>query len=55
MRPRAFRVGPADDDELLTVQRFGFAPEAAVSRGIGSVDRLGDDALETELTGVSQD
>ena len=55
MRPRAFRVGPADDDELLTVQRFGFAPEAAVSRGLGSVDRLGDDALETELAGVSQD
>ena len=47
MRPRSFRVGPADDDELLTVQRFGFAPEAAVSGGIGSVDRLGDDALET--------
>ena len=26
MRPRAFRVGPADDDELLAIQRFGFAP-----------------------------
>ena len=26
MRPRPFRVGPADDDELLAIQRFGFAP-----------------------------
>ena len=26
MRPRSFRVGPADDDELLAVQRLGFAP-----------------------------
>jgi len=26
VRPRSFRVGPADDDELLAVQRFGFAP-----------------------------
>jgi hypothetical protein len=55
MRPRPFRVGPADDDELLAVQSFGFAPEAAVSRRIGGVDRLGDDALETELAGVLQD
>jgi hypothetical protein len=29
--PRSFRVGPADDDELLSVERFGFAPKAAVS------------------------
>ena len=30
MRPRSFRVRPADDDELLAVQPFGFAPGAAV-------------------------
>ena len=34
MRPRAFRIRPADDDEFLAVQGFGFAPEAAVSRRI---------------------
>ena len=26
IRPRSFRIGPADDDELLAVERFGFAP-----------------------------
>ena len=26
MRPRSFRVGPADDNEFLAVERFGFAP-----------------------------
>ena len=55
IRPRPFRVGPADDDELLAVERFGFAPQAAVSRRIGRVDRLGDHALEAELAGVLQD
>ena len=30
MRPRSFWIGPADDDELLAVQSFGFAPKAAV-------------------------
>jgi hypothetical protein len=52
MRPRSFRVGPADDDELLAVQPFGFAPKAAISWRVVRVDRLGDDALKTELTGV---
>ena len=55
MRPRSFGVGPADDDELLAVEPFGFAPQAAISRRIGDVNRLGNDALETELIGVSQD
>ena len=55
MRPRSLRIRPADDDEFLPVQRFGFAPEAAVSRRIGRVDRLGDDALEAKLAGVLQD
>jgi hypothetical protein len=45
-------AGPANDDELLAVQPFGFAPSPAVSWRIGCVDRLGDHALETELAGV---
>jgi hypothetical protein len=32
--PRSFRVGPADDDELLAAQRFGFAPQAARFCGV---------------------
>jgi hypothetical protein len=31
IRPRHFRVGPADDDELLAAERLGLAPEAAIS------------------------
>jgi hypothetical protein len=37
MRPRSFRVAPPNDDELLAVESFGFAPQAAVSRRIGPV------------------
>src|SRR5580698_3649650 len=55
MRSRSFRVGPADDHELLAVQPFGFAPKAAVSWRIGRVDRLGDDVLKTKLAGVPKD
>jgi hypothetical protein len=50
MRPRSFRVGPADDDKLLAVEPFGFPPKAAVSWRIRGVDRLGDDALKTEAS-----
>ena len=49
MRPRSFRVRPSDDDEFLAVERLSFAPEAAVTRRVRRVDRLRDDALETEL------
>jgi hypothetical protein len=55
MRTRSFRVRPADDDELLAVQGFGFAPQASVSRRIGRVDRLRDHALKAELAGMRQD
>jgi hypothetical protein len=55
MRPRSFRVGPADDDELLAVERFGFAPQAAVAGRIGRVDRFRDDPLKAELAGVLED
>jgi hypothetical protein len=55
MRPRSFRVGPADDDELLAVQPFGFAPEAPVSRRVGRIDGLGHHPFEAELAGVLQD
>ena len=37
MRPRTFRVAPPNDDELLAVESFGFAPQTAVSRRIGPV------------------
>jgi hypothetical protein len=46
MRPRSFGIGPADDNELLPVQRFGFAPQPAVSRRIRRVDRFRDHALK---------
>jgi hypothetical protein len=52
MRPRAFRVGPADDNELLTIETFGFAPEAPVSGCIWRIDRFGNDAFEAKLAGV---
>ena len=55
MRARAFWIGPADHDEFLSVEAFGFAPEAAVARRIGRVDRLGDDALEAQFAGVLED
>src|SRR5580692_5911667 len=55
MGPRSLRIGPADDHELLAVERFGLAPQAAVSPRIGSVNRLRDHALEAELAGVLQD
>jgi hypothetical protein len=55
MRPRSFRIGPPNDDELLAVQRFGFASKAAVSWSVGRVNRLGDHALKTKLAGVLQD
>src|ERR1700722_37708 len=55
MRPRSFRVRPADDDEFLPVQPFGLAPQAAVSRYITRLDRLRDNALKTEFPGVLED
>jgi hypothetical protein len=55
MRPRSFRVRPADDDELLAVQPFGFAPEPAVSWRVGGGDSLRDHAFKTELADVPKD
>jgi hypothetical protein len=55
MRPRSFRVRPADDDEFLAIEAFGFTPEASVSRRIRRNDRLGNDAFESELAGVLPD
>jgi hypothetical protein len=52
IRPRSFRVRPAHDDEFLAVERLGFTPETAVSRSVGRVNRLRDDAFKTELAGV---
>ena len=36
----SFRIGPADDDELLAIEPFGFPPEAAVAPSVGIIDRL---------------
>ena len=55
MRPRSFRVRPADDNELLAIEPFGFAPKAPISRRIGGIDRLRNDAFESELAGVLPD
>jgi hypothetical protein len=55
IRPRSFGIRPADDNELLAIERFGPAPEATVTRRIRRVDRLGDHAFETELAGVLED
>ena len=52
MRPRSFRVRPPDDDEFLAIESFGFAPEAPVSRGLGSVFK---DALKSEFAGMLAD
>src|ERR1700735_53572 len=43
MRPRSFRVSPADDNEFLPVEAFGLTPQAAISWRVGRVDRLRHD------------
>jgi hypothetical protein len=55
MGARSFRVRPADDDEFLAIEPFGFTLEAPVSRRIGRIDRVGNDAFESKLTGVLPD
>ena len=55
MRTRSFRVAPADDDELLAVEPFGLALQAAVSRRVRRMERLRHHALKTELARVLQD
>src|SRR5215212_8488669 len=53
MRSRALGVGPADHDELLTVQAFDLSPEAAVAGLVGAVQPFRDDALDPELAGIA--
>ena len=55
MGPCSLRIGPADDNEFLAVEAFGFAPQAPVSGRIGRIDRLGNDALESKLAGMPAD
>jgi hypothetical protein len=55
MRPRAFRIRPADDSELAPVEPFGFALHAALSRRIRHIDRIGDHTLKTKLASVLED
>jgi hypothetical protein len=54
MRTRSFGIGPADDHELLPIERFDFPPQAMVPRRVRSVNRLGNDAFEAELARVPQ-
>ena len=55
VRARSFWVGPADDNEFLAIEAFGFAPQAPVSWRIRCIDRLGNDALEPELACMPAD
>jgi hypothetical protein len=55
MRPRAFWIRPADNNEFLPIQGFGFAPQATVSRRVERADRLGHHPFKAELAGVLQD
>src|ERR1700724_3768686 len=41
----SFRLAPADDDELLSVEAFRLAPQAAVAGHISRVGPLGYDPL----------
>jgi hypothetical protein len=52
---RSFRISPADDDEFLAIETFRFAAEATVSRRIGRINRLGNDALKPKLARVLAD
>jgi hypothetical protein len=51
----AFRVGPANDNELLAIKPFGFAPKAAISWRVWRVGCLGGHALKTKLARVLED
>jgi hypothetical protein len=54
VRPRSFRIRPANDDELLAVEGFCFAPQTPVSGRVRSVNRLGNDAFKAKLGCVLQ-
>jgi hypothetical protein len=51
MRPRPFRVGPADYNEFLPIETFRFAPQASISGRVGRIDRLRHDAFQTKFAG----
>ena len=51
IRPRPFRVRPADDDELGPVEAFGLDPRATVAGQIGPIEPLRDDPFEPVLAG----
>src|SRR5260370_30277647 len=55
MRSRSFWVGPADDNEFLAIQAFGFEPKTLVPWRIGRIDHFGNDALEPKLAGMLSD
>jgi hypothetical protein len=51
--PHAAQRKPYGEATRRPVQRFGFAPEAAVARRVRRIDRLGDDAFKSELAGMA--
>jgi hypothetical protein len=46
VRPRSFRVRPADNDELGPIEAFALNPSAAIAGQIGAIEPLRDDAFE---------
>jgi hypothetical protein len=52
VRSVTLRIGPADDDELLAVEAFGFDPDPAVAWCIGPIRLLRDGALQAQLAGL---
>jgi len=40
VRPAALRIGPADNNELLAVEAFGFNPDPSITGRIWPIDAL---------------
>jgi hypothetical protein len=52
VRSAALRIGPADNNELLAVEALGLDPDPAVPWSLGTIDLLGDGALQAQLAGL---
>jgi hypothetical protein len=46
VRPRSFRVRPADNDELGPIEAFALDPGAAFAGQIVAIEALGDVAFD---------
>src|SRR5436305_10190250 len=55
MRPRALRVGVADDDHLLAAVALGLPPETAVVGHVRRIEALRDDSLHVDVTGAFEE